>query len=76
MDLPYVPSMMSVLATTNIISDVLKHKTMEELNRNSKLNISLSSAYQHGLCCNGCNYYHDSRAIWPSKMSKSFLKDI
>ena len=37
MDLPYVPSMMSVLATTNIISDVLKHKTMEELNRNSKL---------------------------------------
>ena len=49
MDIPYVPSMMSVLATTNIISQVFKQKTMDELIRNSKLKSYFSVQLQPAL---------------------------
>ena len=38
MDIPYVPSLMSLLTATNVISEVLRQKAVENMNEGKPIN--------------------------------------
>ena len=41
MDIPYVPSLMSLLTATNVISEVLRQKAVQNMNEGEPINTNI-----------------------------------
>ena len=41
MDIPYVPNLMSILTATNVISEVLRQKAVENMNEGEPFNTNI-----------------------------------